>query len=259
MQIAQSAQITPDTTLGAESSVITPTNINGISTDQIDGGAIRGANLFHSFREFNVGEGRGAYFTNPTGIENILSRVTGGNPSEILGKLGVLGNANLFLINPNGIIFGPSSSLDINGSFVGSTASSLKFADRTEFSAAAPQTNPLLTVSVPLGLQFGATEGSILNQSQATDSSGEAVRLAVEPGKTLALVGGDVRLDGGNLQAPGGRVELGGLAGSGTVGLQVDSNNIGLSFPVGVRRADVYLTNAFVDVTAGNGGNSTLR
>lgn len=67
------AQIAPDTTLGAESPVVTPTNINGITTDRIDGGAIRGSNLFHSFWEFNIDEGRGVYFTNPAGIQNILS------------------------------------------------------------------------------------------------------------------------------------------------------------------------------------------
>ena len=127
------AQITPDATLGAESSVVMPTNINGVPSDLIDGGAIRGSNLFHSFREFNSGEGLGAYFTNPAGITNILSRVTGNDPSNILGRLGVLGgNANLFLINPNGIIFGPNASLDIGGSFVGSTASSINFADGTQ-------------------------------------------------------------------------------------------------------------------------------
>lgn len=85
--LAQS-NIVGDGTLGAESSVVTPLNPQ---IDQISGGAIRGANLFHSFLEFNVGEGRGAYFTNPAGIENILSRVTGGKPSNILGTLGVSG------------------------------------------------------------------------------------------------------------------------------------------------------------------------
>ncbi len=95
------AQIAPDTTLGNENSTVTSTG----SIDQIDGGAARGANLFHSFEEFNVDEGRAAVFTNPSGIENILTRVTGANPSNILGTLGVAGgNANLFLINPNGII-----------------------------------------------------------------------------------------------------------------------------------------------------------
>src|SRR4028118_1456987 len=76
------AQIVPDTTLESENSRVT-----GISPtiDQINGGATRGTNLFHSFQEFNVGEGRSAYFTNPVGIENILTRVTGTNPSNILG------------------------------------------------------------------------------------------------------------------------------------------------------------------------------
>ncbi len=55
------AQIVPDNTLGAEGSVVTPNvNIQGIQGDRIDGGATRGANLFHSFQEFNVGSGRGA-------------------------------------------------------------------------------------------------------------------------------------------------------------------------------------------------------
>lgn len=108
------AQIKPDSTLGAESSVATPKVINGLPSDQIDGGARRGANLFHSFQEFNVGSGRAVFFTNPSGIENILTRVTGANPSNILGTLGVLGgNANLFLINPHGIIFGPNARLSV--------------------------------------------------------------------------------------------------------------------------------------------------
>jgi large exoprotein involved in heme utilization and adhesion len=62
------AQLRPDNTLGAKSSFVTPQNP---LTDRIDGGAIRGANLFHSFLEFNVDEGRGVYFSNPSGIENI--------------------------------------------------------------------------------------------------------------------------------------------------------------------------------------------
>jgi len=255
------AQIVPDTTLGAESSIVAPNvTINGFSSDRIDGGAIRGANLFHSFREFNVGEGRGAYFTNPTGIENILSRVTGNVSSTILGRLGVLGSANLFLINPNGIIFGPNASLDINSSFVGSTASSLNFADGTQFSATAPQTTPLLTVSVPIGLQFGGTAGSILNQSRVTNSNGEFIGLNMQPSKTLALVGGNVSLDSGFIVAPGGQVELGGLAGTGTVGLSVDGNNLSLSFPNGVERADVSLTNrSEVNVRSGGGGSITIN
>ncbi|MFY7804691.1 MAG: filamentous hemagglutinin N-terminal domain-containing protein, partial [Limnoraphis robusta] len=117
------AQIVPDNSLGNENSVVTPNvNIRGINSNRIDGGAVRGGNLFHSFQEFNIREGRGAYFSNPDNIINILTRVTGGNISEILGTLGVLGNANLFLINPNGIVFGPNARLDVGGSFFATTA-----------------------------------------------------------------------------------------------------------------------------------------
>jgi large exoprotein involved in heme utilization and adhesion len=92
------AQITPDSTLGAESSILTPNvSIDGLPTDQIDGGARRGASLFHSFQQFNLGNGQRVFFANPAGIENIFSRVTGTNPSAILGTLGVNGGANLFL------------------------------------------------------------------------------------------------------------------------------------------------------------------
>ncbi|MDZ8034979.1 filamentous hemagglutinin N-terminal domain-containing protein, partial [Nostoc sp. DedSLP04] len=110
------AQLNPDNTLSKESSVVAP--VDALS-DRIEKGAIRGTNLFHSFQEFNVDSGRSVYFANPVGIENILTRITGSNPSNILGKLGVEGAANLFLINPNGIFFGKNASLDIQGAFNG--------------------------------------------------------------------------------------------------------------------------------------------
>lgn len=141
------AQVIPDNTLPTATVVPPNVVVNGIPSDQIDGGAIRGSNLFHSFQEFNIGAGQGVYFTNPTGITNILSRVTGSNPSNILGTLGVRGgNANLFLMNPNGIIFGPSSSLDVGGSFAATTANAIGFGEQGLFSASAPSAPPLLTL-----------------------------------------------------------------------------------------------------------------
>jgi filamentous hemagglutinin family protein len=216
------AQIAPDASLGGEGSTLQPNLIiNGIPSTRIDGGTIRGTNLFHSFLEFNVEAGQGAYFTNPAGIENIFSRVTGGTPSNIFGTLGVLGNANLFLLNPNGIIFGQSASLDVKGSFLATTANSINFADGTTFSATNSQVPPLLTVSVPVGLGFGNNPGAI--QMQGTghsltvasvafpliDRGNNTSGLRVQPGKTLALVGGDIALDGGILTTEGGRIELG--------------------------------------------------
>jgi filamentous hemagglutinin family protein len=181
------AQITPDSTLGTERSVVTPNvNVRGFPAERIDGGAVRGANLFHSFQEFNVGNGQRVYFANPAGIENILSRVTGNNLSNILGTLGVDGGANLFLLNPNGIIFGPNTKLDIAGSFVTSTANSVVFDNGYQFSAKNPDTPPLLTIKVPLGVQYGT------NQPRTTISN--TGTLAV--GQNLTLNAGNLDLQG---------------------------------------------------------------
>ncbi|PLZ26142.1 filamentous hemagglutinin N-terminal domain-containing protein [Fischerella thermalis] len=245
------AQLTPDTSLGAESSVVNPNVVDGI--DLITGGATRGSNLFHSFQDFNVDAGRGAYFSNPTGITDILTRVTGGNRSNIQGTLGVLGNANLFLINPNGIDFGPNASLDLRGgSFFGSTADSVLF-DNFEFSASNPQPVPQLTINIPIGLRFRDNPGSITSQSVVRNINGDFFGLIVEPGKTFALVGGDVTLNNATVEASGARVELGGLAQAGTIGLNPDGS---LSFPDAVTRSNVILSNGANVNVAGDGGGS---
>ncbi|MEX0269599.1 filamentous hemagglutinin N-terminal domain-containing protein [Leptolyngbyaceae cyanobacterium UHCC 1019] len=186
------AQVTPDQTLGTESSSVTPNvTVRGLPADLIQGGATRGVNLFHSFLQFNVRDGQRVYFANPVGIETILSRVTGADPSRILGTLGVNGTASLFLINPNGILFGPNARLDVAGSFLASTASSFKFPDGSEFSASNPQAPPLLTVNVPIGLQYGINH-------QATIAN--AGNLTV--GKDLILAAGNLDLQG-QLQSGG--------------------------------------------------------
>ncbi|WGV28318.1 filamentous hemagglutinin N-terminal domain-containing protein [Halotia branconii] len=248
--------ITPDQNLGTENSQVI-TNYLGNPTEALTGGAIRGNNLFHSFQEFNIKEGRSAIFLSPTSnIQNILVRVTGSNRSEILGKLETSAgsNANLFLINPNGVIFGQKATLQIGGSFVASTASGIKFADDTVFSATTPQTTPLLTVSVPLGLQFVRMGGEINLQGT----------LEVPIGKTLALVGGNVILDGSNvsldiernnLLTQNGQIALGGILGTGTIGLNIDSNNQLLSFSNDVALADVsFINQARIDVSGDGGG-----
>ncbi|NEO30969.1 MAG: filamentous hemagglutinin N-terminal domain-containing protein [Symploca sp. SIO3C6] len=190
------AQLTPDNTLGNENSLVTPNvDVKGALADLIEGGAIRDINLFHSFLEFNVENGGRVYFANPAGIENILTRVTGNNVSNILGTLGVDGAANLFLLNPNGIVFGNNAQLDVNGSFMGSTANSLVFSDGSEFSATNPLQAPLLKVSAPLGLQYGANPtGDIVNSGNL--AVGQDLTLA---GNNLDLqgqlyAGGDLRL-----------------------------------------------------------------
>ncbi|MBN3958722.1 MAG: filamentous hemagglutinin N-terminal domain-containing protein [Nostoc sp. NMS8] len=260
------AQITPDNTLGIEASRLTPNVlINGASSDRIDGGATRGSNLFHSFTEFNIDNGQRVYFGNPSGIENILTRVTGGNASNIFGTLGVNGAANLFLINPNGIVFGQNASLDVRGSFVGTTANGIQIGNQGVFSATNPQAPPLLTIN-PSGLLFNQlNQGGITNQSQAPagiNSIGENVTgLRVADGQNLLLVGGNININGGGLRAYGGNIELAALAAPGTVELNIENNNLpSLAIPDGVERADISLSNgAEVNVRGANGGNIKIN
>jgi filamentous hemagglutinin family protein len=231
------AQIAPDGTTATQ--VNTP---DGNNFD-INGGDTAGGNLFHSFGNFSVPTGGSANFLNSPEINNIISRVTGGNVSTIDGLIKASGSANLFLINPAGIIFGQNARLDIGGSFLGSTADSLLFGDGTEFSATNLQ-KPILTINAPIGLNLRDNPSPINNNSLGG--------LQVQPGKSVTLVGGNLSFDGGKIFAPGGRVELGSLLGAGKIEI---SDNGSLTFPEGIGRGDITLANnSEVNVRADGGG-----
>lgn len=224
------AQVAADTTLlsGERSQVSTGPLF------QIDGGAVRDRNLFHSFEQFSLAQGETAFFNNATNITNIISRVTGGLPSKIDGVLQANGSANLFLINPSGVLFGPNASLNLGGTFLVTTASAIQFGNQGLYSATNPASPPLLTVN-PSALLFN----QLANQPIASQA-----RLQVPIGQSLALVGGNVLLNQGVLLAQGGRVELGGLAGKGIVELDGSGNNLHLSFGAIERSlADITLIN----------------
>jgi filamentous hemagglutinin family protein len=240
------AQIVQDGTLPNNSQVRPETNIT-----IIEGGTLSqdGKNLFHSFKEFSIPANHTVEFKSSGNVQNIINRVTGNSVSNIDGILKVSGTSNLFVINPNGIIFGPNASLNIGGSFIASTASSLNFSDGNKFSAVSPITTPLLTVSVPVGLQFGAVAQPIFNQSQAISPDGMInglpgnVGIQVKPGKTLALVGGDITFEGGNLTASSGRIELGSVAANSLVSLHIsDEQSLVLGYENVQKFQDIKLT-----------------
>src|SRR3712207_2823227 len=143
------AQITLDGSLGPPGSLMGPHY-----TIPAEVGQIRGSNLFHSFGQFNVPTGGSATFTGPATITNILSRVTGGQPSSIDGTLRseILG-ANLYVLNPSGVLFGPNARLDVSGSLHVSTADYLRLADGARFSARLSETS-VLSVAPPVAFGF---------------------------------------------------------------------------------------------------------
>ena len=251
------AQMIPDTTLPNNSSVSTSGN-----SSTIEGGTRAGNNLFYSFEQFSVPTGSQVYFNNPTDIQNIFTRVTGSGASNIDGLIQTSGSANLFLLNPNGIVFGDNASLNIDGSFVASTANSIDFADGSKFSAQPQQSQPLLSVNVPIGLRFGTNPRSIRVQG---DGQGQRITsepidttagLRVQPNQTLALVGGDLNLEGGTLKTAGGRIELGSVAAPGQVSITPIEKGLALGYQDIAAFGNIQLFNfAAVDVSGLGGGD----
>ena len=247
--LAVKAQVTPDGTTS------TTVNQNG-NNFTIEQGDRVGDNLFHSFNEFSVPTLGSALFNNASDIANIFSRVTGSNISSIDGLLSANGTANLYLINPNGIIFGQNARLDLGGSFFASTADSLLFEGNNEFSASNPQAPPLLEVSIPIGAIYRDNPGDITNLSFAQNSAGDFAGLEVDTGKNLTLLGGSIDFETGRATTRGGNIKLGGLSEAGTVILNEDGS---LIFPENIARSDIFLSDAIVEVSGSSGGNIQIE
>ncbi|BAU63401.1 filamentous haemagglutinin outer membrane protein [Stanieria sp. NIES-3757] len=227
--------------ISSDGTLPTPTEVTPTATGvEINGGTTRGENLFHSFKDFSVLSGSEAFFNNAPDVVNILNRVTGGNISSIDGLLRANGSANLFLINPAGIILGENTSLNIGGSFYGSTADSILFPDGVEFSATNTQAEPLLTIKAPIGLSFRNNPSDIVGKDIGTTSLG-----SFAPGveQNLALVGGDISLKNTTIGLAGGKITIGGLTSEGIVGINNDGS---LNFPQDVLLANITLTDALL-------------
>jgi filamentous hemagglutinin family protein len=198
------AQITLDGSLGPKGPLTGPAY-----TIDSKVGQLRGNNLFHSFGQFNVHTNESATFTGPSTVENVIGRVTGGQQSFIDGQLrSEIPKANLYLLNPSGVLFGPNATLDVPGSFHVSTADYLRMADGAKFSANLSQES-VLTSAPPAAFGFlGSNPAPITIQGST---------LHVPEGKTLSVVGGDIQITGGSLSAPHGQLNLASVASAGEV------------------------------------------
>ncbi|MEM8828287.1 MAG: filamentous hemagglutinin N-terminal domain-containing protein [Cyanobacteria bacterium P01_G01_bin.19] len=246
-----------------DGSLSTEVNSDNNRDFTVDAGETRGSNLFHSFAEFSVPNNGSVYFNNGLSIQNIISRVTGSSVSNINGLIRSNGSANLFLLNPNGIIFGENARLNIGGSFIGTTAESLVFEDGSEFNAIADDsTSALLTVSVPLGLQLGSNPGEIINRANPLDPTGQdqsQIGLTTTESQTLALLGRNIVFDGGAVTAPDGNIELGSVGADSYVGLESTTEGWNLNYDNVAEFDNIQLDNlASVDSSGMGGGDINL-
>ncbi|HEY9833900.1 MAG TPA: CHAT domain-containing protein [Stenomitos sp.] len=215
--VIQAQTITPDAD-GTNTSVTSTGNQYDIS-----GGTLSsdGKNLFHSFNQFGLNQNQIANFLSNASIQNILGRVTGGNPSVINGLIQVSGgNSNLFIMNPAGILFGAGASLNVPAAFTATTATGIGFTtdDNTNWFNATGANNYAALQGMPSVFDFSISQpGSIVNTGQ----------LAVSQGQNLTLLGGTV-VNTGELQASEGNILVASVPGSSLVRLSQPGNVLSL-------------------------------
>jgi filamentous hemagglutinin family protein len=220
----------------------------------ITGGLTKGQNTFHSFQDFSVPTNAVATFANPVGNQSIITRVTGSLFSDINGTINTQG-ANFLLINPNGVVFGPGTQLNVGRVFAASTANGIDLADGAgktlTFGVNGSGDGALLSIDPKVifnvsRLNLGGGNGEINNFGTLRINN---------PGQYIGLVGGNISLNGGRIiSQTGGRVELGGLSAPGSLDVGIEGANLRLSFPQDVAPANVSLNNNAVINTVGSAG-----
>ncbi|MDL5056536.1 filamentous hemagglutinin N-terminal domain-containing protein, partial [Geitlerinema calcuttense] len=180
------------------------------------------SNLFHSFTQFNLDRNQSALFLSPPDVRNILGRINGGDPSIINGLIQVTGSpANLYLMNPAGLIFGPNAQLNVPGSFTATTAHQISFGNLQGFTATGVNSYANL-VGNPTAFHFNALPtGTIINQGN----------LAVSPGQSLSFIGGTI-VSTGNLSAPQGEINLIAVPGENVVRISQKDHILSLEIPL---------------------------
>jgi filamentous hemagglutinin family protein len=229
----------------------------GSKNFSIEGGLQRGQNLLHSFTDFSVPTGGSANFTNPAGNQSIITRVTGNFFSDINGLLNTNG-ANFLLINPNGVVFGKGVKLNVGKAFVTSTASGVDFVDAAgrnyNFGVNRSGDEPLLSIDPNVAFNPARL---IIGGSGSKGIENYGILQTNNPGQYVGLIGGNVNFYGGQLIAPGAKVELGGVVQNGTIGFSLEN---GVQIPVNVERGNVSLVlsgtlPSAINVESGGGGS----
>jgi filamentous hemagglutinin family protein len=229
------SQVVPDNT--------TSSNVVGDCLAQCDitGGIRADSNLFHSFQEFNIGKGESLYFNDP-GVANIFTRVTGNNSTEIFGKLGVTGDANLWLLNPQGILFGNGATLDLNGSLVVTTADEIIFGDRGLFSA-----NPDTGENLPL-LTVNPSAFFYQQMGQNSPITIQETSLILPDTESLVLLGAQntesnpgILIQNAEIEVNQGNVQIGAVAANGIININIDPD-LQLQFPDHITKGNITLT-----------------
>jgi filamentous haemagglutinin family N-terminal domain len=244
------AEVTLDGTLGPASALQGPDYLISPEIGQQVGG-----NLFHSFGLFNLNASESATFTGPDSIENILGRVTGGMASHIDGLVrSTIPDANLFLLNPSGVLFGPNAQLDVQGSFHVSTADFIRLADGVRFNAMPSAEDALLTTAPPEAFGF-LGEKQPASITFVGDLSKGGTELWVPKGKTFSVIGGNIQTQYTLLGAETGEVNLVSVASAGEVGLEQE----GLDTSSFSRLGEIKLQTSGITASGDSGGRIFIR
>ena len=218
-----------------------------------------GGNLFQSFSQFDLTNAQSATFTGPPNVQNILSRVTGGSASSIDGKISSqIQGANLFFVNPAGIMFGPHAQLDVSGSVAISTANYVKMVGGGRFNANLGGQDSLTSAPVSA---FGFLNDAPAPVAIAGQSSFESFQIipgpafaTLSPEKSLSIVSGDININGGYITGAGSGVNLISVRSAGEVQLDITKLSGAIDVAQFSTMGDIRLTGFSKIDTSGPGG-----
>lgn len=217
-----------------------------------------GGNLFHSFSQFNIGSDESITFTGPSAVRNVLVRVTGGEAARLDGTLSCgIPNANFFLMDPQGVVFGQFSQINVTGSFIVTTADRINLKGGGHFDASPPEPKaekPLLTTAAPAAFGFlHAHPGGV--EISGDDPGGS--RLVAAQGRTISVIAGRIRIEGSGVEADAGRVNLVSVGSPATVHLDPTSPTSRVTVSGAKKMGDLFLSNA--QINSDDGGSTVIR